>query len=86
MKSCENCGTKLSLGCNQYRAEDCGPELTEWTPIIESGETLPVSVSITMPLERESCATKTYPPLVQKLFKDISPGLLFTMIRVRTIH
>ena len=30
-KSCENCGTRLMLGCSTYRAEDCGPDMREWT-------------------------------------------------------
>lgn len=31
-KTCENCGTRLTLGCSWYRAEDCGEEMKEWTP------------------------------------------------------
>ena len=31
-KTCENCGTRLTLGCSWYRAEDCGDEMKEWTP------------------------------------------------------
>lgn len=29
-KTCENCGTRLTLGCSWYRAEDCGVEMKEW--------------------------------------------------------
>lgn len=31
-KTCENCGTRILLGCSAYRAEDCGPEFKEWSP------------------------------------------------------